>query len=162
MVYEAVLVFALLAIAISVFMAVLKLAFGLAIPVVPSDAFQALILGIYCLYLFLVVGLYFVWFWTHGGQTLAMKTWRIRLVRQDGKPVDIRSASVRYMAAWGWFLPAFAVVAILGYVPAKNFRGVYIALGMNMFLWALAVYLSQNRQFLHDRLAGTRLVKLAS
>ena len=28
----------------------------------------------------LVVGVYFVWFWTHGGQTLPMKTWRLRVV----------------------------------------------------------------------------------
>lgn len=32
----------------------------------------------------LVVGAYFVWFWTHGGQTLPMKTWRLRLVAADG------------------------------------------------------------------------------
>ncbi|MGZ3237424.1 MAG: RDD family protein, partial [Burkholderiaceae bacterium] len=40
-------------------------------------------------WLFLVVGVYFVWFWTHSGQTLAMKTWRIRLVTKNGEPVKI-------------------------------------------------------------------------
>ena len=38
-------------------------------------------------FLFLVLGIYFVWFWSHGGQTLAMKTWRIRLIGQDGLAV---------------------------------------------------------------------------
>jgi len=35
-------------------------------------------------WLFLVLGLYFVWFWTHRGQTLAMKTWRIKVVDKQG------------------------------------------------------------------------------
>ena len=36
-------------------------------------------------WLFVVLGIYFVWFWTHGGQTLAMKTWRIRVIDVDGR-----------------------------------------------------------------------------
>src|SRR3954469_12417705 len=39
-------------------------------------------------YLFLVLGLYFVWSWARGGQTLPMKTWRLQLVRRDGAPID--------------------------------------------------------------------------
>ena len=38
-------------------------------------------------FLFLVLGLYFAWFWSHGGQTVAMKTWHIRLLTHDGRPV---------------------------------------------------------------------------
>jgi uncharacterized RDD family membrane protein YckC len=75
---------------------------------------------------------YFVAFWTHGGQTLPMKTWRIRLVRHDGAPVGAGRALHRY------------VLAILGLA----------ALGMG-FAWALV---DRDRQFLHDRLAGTALV----
>jgi hypothetical protein len=29
-----------------------------------------------------------------------------------------------------------------------------------MLLWALAVFLDRDRQFLHDRLAGTRIIQL--
>jgi uncharacterized RDD family membrane protein YckC len=79
-----------------------------------------------------VAGSYFVWFWTRGGQTLPMKTWRIRLVRWDGRPVGIGRAVHRY------------VVALLG----------TFALGLG-FLWA---FFDRDRQFLHDRLAGTQLV----
>ena len=39
-------------------------------------------------FLFLVLGAYFVWFWSRGGQTLAMQTWHIRLVTRDGAPVS--------------------------------------------------------------------------
>ena len=80
----------------------------------------------------LVIGAYFVWFWTRGGQTLPMKTWRIRLVRVDGTPVNAARAVHRY------------VVALLGTA----------ALGLG-FLWALV---DRDRQFLHDRLSGTALV----
>jgi uncharacterized RDD family membrane protein YckC len=79
-----------------------------------------------------VTGAYFAWFWTHGGQTLPMKTWRLRVVRRDGAPVSLGRALHRY------------VLAALG----------FFALGLG-FLWALV---DRDRQFLHDRLAGTALV----
>ena len=79
-----------------------------------------------------VAGAYFAWFWTHGGQTLPMKTWRLRVVRADGAPVSLPRALHRYL------------LALLGLA----------ALGLG-FLWALV---DRERQFLHDRLAGTALV----
>ena len=79
-----------------------------------------------------VTGAYFVWFWTRGGQTLPMKTWHIRVVRSDGQPVGMARAIHRY------------VIAILGLLAA--------GLG---FAWALV---DRDRQFLHDRLAGTALI----
>jgi uncharacterized RDD family membrane protein YckC len=101
--------------------------------------------------------LYFVWFWTHGGQTLAMKTWRIRLVAADGKPVPVWRAILRYLLAWLWFLPGLALAWAL---QAHTWMLALIP-SVNMLLWALASYLDPQRQFLHDRLAGTRLVMQA-
>ena len=83
-----------------------------------------------------VWGAYFVWFWTRGGQTLPMKTWRIRVVRFDGAPLGVGRALHRY------------VLALLGFAAA--------GLG---FAWALV---DRDRQFLHDRLAGTALVDSAN
>jgi len=82
-------------------------------------------------YVVAVVGAYFVGFWSRGGQTLAMKTWRIRLEAAGGGPVDAARALRRYL---------FALAGAA-------------ALGIG-FLWAL---LDREGQFLHDRLAGTRL-----
>ena len=81
---------------------------------------------------FLVLLIYFQWFWCHGGQTLAMKTWRIRLVSADGAPVRPVQALMRYLLCW----------------PGILLGGIGI-------LWAL---LDRDGQFLHDRIAGTRLV----
>ena len=84
------------------------------------------------LYVASVAGTYFVWQWTHGGQTLPMKTWRLRLVSRTGGALATRQAVVRYLAAGAGAL----------------------ALGVG-FIWAV---FDRDRQFLHDRLAGTRIV----
>ncbi|CAN5227942.1 RDD family protein [soil metagenome] len=105
-------------------------------------------------WLFLVIGIYFVWFWTHGGQTLAMKTWRIRLVTAEGEALSAKRATLRYLLAWLWVLPG------LGLAWALNARTWMLVLipTLNILIWALAIYLDPKRQFLHDRLAGTRLI----
>jgi len=108
------------------------------------------------IWLLLVMGMYFVWFWTHGGQTLAMKTWRIRLVTAVGAPVPAWRAIARYLLAWLWFLPGLGLAAAL---QAHAWALVLFPV-LNMLLWALAIYLDPQRQFLHDRLAGTRLLML--
>jgi uncharacterized RDD family membrane protein YckC len=105
-------------------------------------------------WLFLVLGVYFVWFWTHKGQTLAMKTWRIRLVTRDGNEVTMKRAVGRYLLAWGWILPGLAAAWALG---AKTWMLAFIP-AANMLLWALTIYLDPQRQFLHDRIAGTKVI----
>jgi len=84
------------------------------------------------LYLFLVLGIYFVACWSRGGQTLPMQTWKLRLVRGENLPVGVGRALLRYALAW----------------PSLLLFGGGI-------LWA---FLDRDRQFLHDRLAGTRIV----
>lgn len=83
-------------------------------------------------WLFLAAGVYLTWFWRHGGQTLAMKTWRIRLVDPAGTRLGLGRAWLRY---------GLAALGLIGF-----------GLG---FLWA---FFDADRQFLHDRLVGTRLV----
>ena len=80
------------------------------------------------IYLFLVLLWYFTWFWTHGGQTVAMRAWRFRVERIDGKPLRFPQACLRFLLGW------LSVISIL---------------------WAL---FDRDKQFLHDRLARTRLV----
>jgi uncharacterized RDD family membrane protein YckC len=102
----------------------------------------------------LVVGVYFVWFWTHGGQTLPMKTWRLRLVGPHGEPVRPVRAVIRYLAAWLWFLPPLALHPLLHLSLPATFG----AAAAWFALWAAAARLHGERQFPHDRLAGTRIV----
>ncbi len=104
-------------------------------------------------FLFVVFGIYFVWFWAKG-QTLAMKTWHIRVVDSAGQPLTQLRALGRYVLAWLWFLPPLVVLAPFG-LPASEI--VVILVGWVVF-WALASRLHPQRQFWHDALAGTRLV----
>ena len=108
-------------------------------------------------YLFLVTGAYFIHAWTDSGHTLAMKTWRMRLVTNDYARVPLRTAALRYLLAWGWFLPALLACSLLG-LKSKGEIGAAIAVGV--LGWGLTAFLDRDRQFLHDRLAGTRVVSL--
>lgn len=86
------------------------------------------------LHVFLLLMAYFVWCWVKGGQTLPMKTWKLRIVDRGGAPIRPTQAVLRYLAAW----------------PGMLFFG----LGL---WWALV---DRDRQFLHDRIAGTRIIQL--
>ncbi|NML33095.1 RDD family protein [Paraburkholderia antibiotica] len=102
----------------------------------------------------LVVGVYFVWFWTHGGQTLPMKTWRLRLVAADGGPVSVARAIIRYVFAWFWFLPPLAAHPLFGLRVPQTL----LIAGVWFLLWAATGRFDPQRRFLHDRLAGTQVV----
>ncbi len=108
-------------------------------------------------YLFLVMAAYFIHFWTDSGHTLAMKTWRIKVVKPGYPRLPYSTAALRYLLAWGWFLPALAVCYVFHITGKAEVSGT-IALGV--IAWALTAFLDKDRQFLHDHLAGTRLIAL--
>jgi len=100
------------------------------IAIEPSDTF-------YPLYVMIVFGLsylYFAWFWIHGGQSLGMKTWRIKLQSSDDRVISWKIASIRFFSAllsWGGF-----------------------GLG---FLWA---FIDKKNRCWHDMLSHTELLDL--
>jgi uncharacterized RDD family membrane protein YckC len=105
--------------------------------------------------LWVVLGVYFVWFWSHGGQTLAMKTWRIRLVGADGAPASVGRCTLRYLFAWAWFAPALFVLWLTG---AAETWVISTGVGIGVFAYAAVTQLLPGRQFLHDLVSGSRLV----
>ena len=104
-------------------------------------------------FLFIVFGIYFAWFWSKG-QTLAMKTWNIRVVDSHGQAITQSRALLRYVLSWLWFLPPLAAGAVFHLSGGEI--GV-ISLGW-IAIWALLSRFHALRQFPHDALAGTRLV----
>lgn len=110
---------------------------------------------------FIVIGAYFAFFWSRSGQTLAMQTWRLRLVSLSDSGlairVPLRRALLRYLLAWMWFLPALAIDSMLG---LKGWPSIGVVV-LGMLFWLSTILLDDERQFLHDRLAGTRLVDIA-
>ena len=107
-------------------------------------------------FLFVVLGIYFTWFWAKG-QTLAMKTWHIRVVDTQGRPVTQARALLRYVLSWLWFLPALAAIAPFGLSGAES---AVIVLGW-VAVWALLSRFHPQQQFWHDALVGTRLITSA-
>lgn len=104
-------------------------------------------------FLFTVLGIYFTWFW-HKGQTLAMKTWHIRVVDRLGRPLTQKRALLRYLLSWLWFLPPLALreVLPLSVIDTLALSGGWIVLWASLSRW------HPERQFWHDAWAGTRLV----
>ena len=98
-----------------------------------GDATYGPLRHVYQLFLLGLCGIYLVYCWSHNGQTLAMKTWGLRVVRDDGTPLALGSAILRFVLALGG-----------------------MALAGAGFLWSLV---DRDRQFLHDRLGGTRIVR---
>jgi uncharacterized RDD family membrane protein YckC len=85
-------------------------------------------------FLFLVCFSFYAWFWLHGGQTLGMRAWRLRLQRPDGQPVTVWQALLRFMAA----------------IPSLAFAG----LGL---LWMLV---DKDKMAIHDRISESVIVRL--
>lgn len=106
-------------------------------------------------FLFLVLGAYFVWFWARSGQTLAMQTWRIRLVTREGRPVTRLRALCRYLLAWLWFAPALVALELAGLQGALPAFGAIVA---GALAYAALAWLHPDRQYWHDAVCGTRLV----
>lgn len=85
----------------------------------------------YPIYLLLVSFFFYAWFWTHGGQTLGMRAWKIKVMTYDLEPISWVQASIR-------FISAIASLALFG-------------MG---FLWILV---DKNRLGWHDYLSRTSL-----
>lgn len=120
MLYEGLVVFSILLIGFLLPQIVLS-GFGLSLP--PRALW---------LHVLLLLMIYFAWCWLNGGQTLPMKTWKLRIVNEDGTGLRPAQAVLRYLAAW----PSI------------------VLLGFGIF-WAV---FDKDKQFLHDRIAGTQVI----
>ena len=104
-------------------------------------------------FLFLIFGIYFAWFWAKG-QTLAMKTWSIRVVSTTGQPITQIRALVRYALSWVWLLPALAAIAPFSLSGGET--SVFV-IGW-VIVYALLSRFQPQQQFWHDVWSGTRLI----
>lgn len=92
--------------------------------------------GVMWAYLFIVLGAYFIWLWRRNGQTLAMQTWKLQLIDVDTRKTPTLGRCVlRYLLAWPSMLLTLSGVGLI---------------------WS--AFADRDRQFIHDRLAGTAIV----
>jgi uncharacterized RDD family membrane protein YckC len=99
-------------------------------------------------YLFFICFFFYAWFWTHGGQTLGMRAWRIRLQQLDGTGITWWQALLRFLLGTLWVLPIF-------YLRKLQNESLSLSLGSGAAFLAVTL-LSR----LHDRISATVLVHL--
>ena len=51
------------------------------------------------IYLLVIIGIFYLWFWTHGGQTVGMRAWRLKLQTTDGKAINLAQGLFRIITA---------------------------------------------------------------
>lgn len=102
---------------------------------------------------FAVPAAYFVTFWTRSGQTLALKTWHLRVVGSDGRLLTVGKAFARYVLSWLWVLPGLSLWTL-------GVRGWWLAAGLLawVLVYGLLARLHPQRQFLHDAICGSRVI----
>ena len=110
------------------------------------------------IYLMTIWFLFLGWFWTHGGQTVGMKAWRIKVLRKDGAEVTWIDATYRFILSNGAFILILMLVG-LEVISAR----VALILGGTIFclsfLWAV---IDRQGRAAHDALSGTQLIVLRS
>ena len=113
------------------------------------------------LYLYSVLGVYFVWYWTKSGQTLAMQTWRIRMIGANGFNLTRRQAIWRYVYGSLWIVPCVFLQWIF---HLEKWQIIEMLFAVALFIWPLSIFLDRRsatlRQSLPDRMAKSRLVEL--
>ena len=109
-------------------------------------------------YLYAVLALYFVWYWTHTGQTLAMQTWRVKLVSASGARLTRRQAFWRYVYGSLWLVPCILIQAA---ADLQKWGIIGLLFAVSLFLWPLTISLDpRHRQTIPDRLGQTKLLQL--
>lgn len=108
-------------------------------------------------YLLTVLGAYFVLCWARGGRTLAMKAWRLRLHGADGARIGWSRAALRFLLALAMLGTTLVGLLLMRDRPQDWRVWLLLLPGLFSVLWALW---DRDRQFLHDRLAGTRIALL--
>jgi uncharacterized RDD family membrane protein YckC len=106
------------------------------------------------LYLLAAWFLFFGWFWTHGGQTVGMKVWHVKLLRDNGEKPNWRDAFIRFVVSSMCFY--FLLVLFgLGILAGKTAFILACIVFSFAFLW---IFIDRKGRAGHDRLSRTRLV----
>ncbi len=115
------------------------------------------------LFLTSATALYFVLLWSGpSGQTLAMKTWKLHLIRHtDGRSLTRIEALRRWLLSLLWLVPGTVLGLILTRLEptaAASMKLWLIGHAMGLLIYALLSLLLPERQYLHDLLGRTRLI----
>lgn len=130
---------------------------ALLLPFTGGEGIQAEHPG-YLLYLIAITGLFFYWFWSRSGQTLGMQAWRIRVSDANGGPPGRMAVLKRVGLVLALILAALYAATILSLESLPDWLA--IPLFLPLVLSMLWIPLDPLGQSLHDRLSGTRVVRV--
>ena len=109
-------------------------------------------------WLFIAIGIYFLLCWRRGAQTLPMRAWHLKLVNaSQGRP-SLKQLLVRYVLLWP--VPLAGMALIYGLVVLTGWPGFYTFAIVTPFLIFIPSWFTPDGQFLHDRIAGTRIADI--
>ena len=143
MIYDAVLVFGIGFVAV---LAVLLLTGA------PGAQAQRLLLQAMLL---IAIGAYFSWCWSRSGQTLALKTWNLRVIDTSGRHPSLARAIARYILAYTLALPGMAYIALV----QPSGAGALCALALGFVGMLMPALFDRQSRLLHDRCSGTLLAR---
>lgn len=109
-------------------------------------------------WLFIAIGAYFLICWRRSGQTLPMKAWHIRVLGVDGRPAQTWRLLLRYV--YMWVLPLLGASLVWAGAQLSGWNAMLMLIVAAPFLVFVPTWFTAEQQFLHDLLAGTRLVNV--
>jgi uncharacterized RDD family membrane protein YckC len=109
-------------------------------------------------WLFIAMGGYFLICWRRSGQTLPMKAWHIKLLDVNGRPAGTRRLILRY--TYMWILPLLGAGLVWAAAYLSGWNAMLMLIIAAPFLVFIPTWFNAEQQFLHDLLAGTRLVSV--
>lgn len=109
-------------------------------------------------WLFIAIGAYFLICWRRSGQTLPMKAWHIRVLGIDGRPAQTWRLLLRYV--YMWILPLLGASLVWAGAQLSGWNAMLMLIVAAPFLVFIPTWFTAEQQFLHDLLAGTRLINV--
>ena len=113
------------------------------------------------IYLLAAIFAFFGWFWTHGGQTLGMRAWKIKIVKYDGTPVTWPLALLHYILSlpmWGFLIYVIAMNTGMVHTPARLANTPHWALYAFALFWFIIDHLPNNWR---ERFGKVRVVMIS-
>lgn len=114
---------------------------------------------IYYGYLFFITWFFFAWFWTHGGQTLGLRSWSLRLQTIDGYSVTWLMTIIRFMVAGAPWVIALFLYDQLTHVFAvdSSYRFFVFIIG---FSGLLPILIDKQKRSLQDIVSKTQIIRI--
>lgn len=115
----------------------------------------------YKTYIFVIWFLFLTWFWTHGGQTLGLRVWKLRVQTADAKAISLVQALLRFLASLAPWVAALFLYYInnkAGLLPSP-YNYCLLLFGFSGIAWKI---FDPDNLTAHDRFSETRVVRISS